>query len=156
MKRFNFLNLSNAGCLLITNHDLTPAHAYKVVKFRKALGAALKDIDRDLEGIRKDVGIEDAAAFDKELFELRDRKERTPEEETRLAGMEVKLRRFLDLRGEMLDEEAELDCKALPYEEWHRLQNENRAVEVNGQPRDVLSGYVEDALEGVLWAPPEE
>jgi hypothetical protein len=70
--------------------------------------------------------------------------------------MEAALKRFIDLRTQMMDEEVTLDCKTLPYTEWHKLQNENKDKDVNGRKTDVLSGYVEDLLEGVLWTAPEE
>lgn len=154
MKRFELINLSHAGVLDITNHDLSPAHAYKVVKFRKALRDALEAIDRDIEAVRKDVGITDPAAFDAELMELRKAEGRSPEQQVRLDEMEATLRRFLELRGQLFDEDVKLDCKTIPYGQWHALQNENRARLVNGKETDVLSGPVEDMLEGVLWAAP--
>lgn len=156
MKRFELINLSHAGVLEITNHDLSPAHAYKIVKFRKSLREALEAIDRDIEVVRKDVGITDPAAFDAELMELRKTEDRSPEQQARLDEMEATLRRFMELRAQLFEEEVTLDCKTIPYEQWHVLQNENRARMVNGKEMDVLSGHVEDVLEGVLWKAPEE
>jgi hypothetical protein len=154
MKKSDLLTLARIGVQNITNHSLDPAHAYKVVKFRKELNAALEALGKDEEALRKDAGIEDAAAFDDELKALRDNNERTEEQNKRLEEMEAQLKRFIDLRVEMLKEEAVIDCKTMPYAEWHKLQNENR--EFGPQKLDILSGYVEDILEGVLWAAPEE
>jgi ABC-type nitrate/sulfonate/bicarbonate transport system substrate-binding protein len=156
MKKAMLLFLANSGVLAITNHDLDPAHAYKVVKFRKALSNALDTMAKDEDELRKDAGIPDAAAFDNELHELRNTKDRTEVQTVRLDEMEAALKRFIDLRAQMMDEEVTLDCKALPYTEWHKLQNENKEKDVNGRKTDVLSGYVEDLLEGVLWIAPEE
>lgn len=150
MKKIEIVSLANAGVQVITNHDLSPEHAYKVVKFRKALASAYEAIGKDEEAIRKDAGIDDPKAFDDELTALRESKS----DPKRLAEMEARLKRFLELRGEMLKEEVTLDCKTLPYAEWHKLQCENKAV---GEKKvDLLSGWVEDVLEGVLWKAPEE
>ncbi len=156
MKKATLPVLANAGVLAITNHDLDPAHAYKVVKFRKALFNALNALTKDEDELRKDAGIEDAYAFDKELHELRNKKDRSEAQEAKLNEMEATLKRFIDLRAQMMDEDLVLDCKTLPYAEWHKLQCENKEKDVNGKKTDILSGYVEDVLEGVLWIAPEE
>lgn len=150
MKKQTIIVLANAGIAAMTNHSLAPEYAYKVVKFRKALNAALEAIGKDEETIRKDAGIDDPQAFDKELMELRESKSNPK----RLEEMEGQLKRFNELRMEMLKEEVELDCKTLPYAEWHKLQCENK--EVGEDKRDLLSGWVEDVLEGVLWVAPED
>lgn len=150
MKKSEIILLVNAGVQAITNHDLSTEHAYKVVKFRKAINNAYEAIAKDEETLRKDAGIEDPQAFDKELKELRESKA----DEKRLAELEAQLKRFLELRNEMIKEDVNLDTKTMPYEAWHTLQNENKAV---GEPkRDLLSGFVEDLLEGILWEAPEE
>jgi len=154
MKKRDIILLANLGVTNITNHDLEPANAYKVVKFRKELNAALEALGKDEEALRKDAGIEDAQAFDDELKALRDNNERTEEQNKRLEEMEAQLKRFVDLRAEWLNEDVVLACNTMPYAEWHKLQNENK--EFGPQKLDILSGYVEDTLEGVLWAAPEE
>ena len=154
MKKSDIIILAKIGVQYITNHSLDPAHAYKVVKFRKELTAALEAIGKEEEALRKDAGIEDAKAFDDELKALRDNKGRNEEQNKKLDEMEAKLKRFIDLQAEMQKEEVELACKAMPYAEWHKLQNENK--EFGQQKIDILSGYVEDMLEGVLWEAPEE
>ncbi len=157
MKKQDIVRIVRAGCLDISNHSLNTAHAYKVVKFRKSLRAAVRSIDEDTENCRQDAGIKDASAFDKELFELRKNKERGAEQQERLNEMEDALRRFHGLREQMLEEEIEFDgVKALPYEEWRLLQDENKEKEINGRKVDILSGEIEDLLEGVLWTAPEE
>lgn len=156
MKKGELIFLVNSGVQIITNHELEPAHAYKVVKFRKAVAKAFDALAKDEEAIRTDAGIPDAAAFDKELKELREAEYRTEVQQARLDEMEAAIKRFLDLRSELMDEELALDCKALPYEEWHKLQNENKNKEINGVKVDILSGYVEDILEDILWIAPKE
>lgn len=156
MKKKDIFNLYVGGILSITNHTLDVKHAYKVVKFRKSLSDAFEGIGKDEEAIRKDLGIDKPEEFDKELNDLRKIENRTDEQNARLDEMEAKAKRFWELRAEMLNEEVNLDVKALPYEEWFKLQNENKDKEINGKKIDLLSGYTEVALEGVLWAAPEE
>ncbi len=153
MKKQTIIMLANAGVQSITNHTLDAAQAYKVVKFRKAFNAALEAISEDEKGLLKEAGIEDAPSFNKELDELR-KANRTPEQEDKYKEMTEKVKRYNELHAEMLQEEVTLDCKALPYEEWHKLQNENK--EVGDKKVDLLSGFVEDMLEGILWTAPEE
>lgn len=156
MKKSDAILLVNLGILNATNHTLSVEHAYKVVKFRKALNAALEDISKEEEALRKDAGIEDAEAFDGKLAELRKAESPTKEQKKELEGLENQLRRFVDLRNEMLKQELPLDVKAMPYEEWRKLQAENKEKDFNGAKRDLFSGYAEDVLEGVLWTAPEE
>ena len=56
----------------------------------------------------------------------------------------------------MLAEEVTLTAKTMPYEVWHQLQVENSKKVIDGKEVDILSGYVEDLLEGVLWEAPKE
>ena len=157
MKKIAVINLLNLGFGQVTNHTLPVEHAYKVVKMRKALASAFEAIQKDEEAIRKDAGIENPEEFDKELKELRETEKRTPEQETKLKEMDGKLNRFLALRSEMLDEDITLDgVKAMPYDAWHSLQKENAEKEFNGKKLDLLSGYAEDTLEGVLWEAPKD
>lgn len=153
MKKQTIIMLANAGVQSITNHTLDAAQAYKVVKFRKAFNAALEAIGEDEKALLKEAGIDDAPSFNKELDELR-KANRTPEQEDKYKEMTEKVKRYNELHAEMLQEEASIDCKALPYEEWHKLQNENK--EVGDKKVDLLAGWVEDMLEGCLWVAPEE
>lgn len=157
MKKVDVLNILNLGFGQVTNHTLPVEHAYKVVKMRKALSNAFESIQKDEEAIRKDAGIENPEEFDKELKNLRETEKRTPEQEGKLKEMNEKLSRFLALRSEMLNEDITLEgVKTMPYDAWHELQKENAEKEFNGKKLDLLSGYVEDTLEGVLWEAPKE
>lgn len=153
MKKQTLIVLANAGIQSITNHTLDAAQAYKVVKFRKSFNAAIDAIAEDEKALLKEAGIEDAPAFNKELEDLR-KADRTHEQEEKFKEMTEKVARYNELHAEMLQEEVTLDCKALPYAEWHKLQNENK--EMGERKLDLLSGYVEDVLEGILWAAPKE
>lgn len=153
MKKQTLIVLANAGIQSMTNHSLDTAQAYKVVKFRKAFNAALDAIAEDQKALLKEAGIEDSVAFNQEMDELR-KANRTPEQDAKLKEMEAKVKRYNEMNLELLKEEVTLDCKAMPYEDWRKLQNENK--EVGDKKVDLLSGYVEDVLEGVLWVAPDD
>ena len=70
--------------------------------------------------------------------------------------MEKTISEIHGLQGELKNEDVAIDVKAMPYDVWHDLQNENKAVNIFGKTVDVLSGDVEEILEGILWVDPEE
>lgn len=156
MTKQELLTINNFGIANITNHTLEPAQAYKVVKFRKALSGAIDAYVESEKAILKDAGIDDGQAFDNELVELRKAAKPSKEQKARLEEMEAKLKRYNELRAELLKEEVKLDCKTMPYDAWHQLRSENKDVEINGKKIDLLPNFIEDILEGVLWEAPKE
>jgi hypothetical protein len=151
MNKADIINLVNAGVPGITNLTLDGKHAYKVLKFRRALLAVHGQIRDEFSAIFKEADIEDPQAFDKERNELRALSSRTTEQEARLAELDKTFVRYKELEGEMLKEEVKLDCVPMPYEDFHALQRENEKT-----CPAIAHGYVEDVLEGVLWTAPEE
>lgn len=146
MKTIDIITLANAGILAITANDLDAAHAYKVLKFKKAVKKAFESIMESEREILKEAGIEDAAAFDKERKELIE----SGSNPKRLEEMNKQLSRVLELRSNLYKEDVELDCKTIPFEQFHALQCENKDLE-----RKPLNAF-EDLLEGVLWEAPNE
>lgn len=146
MKTIDILNLANAGILSITANDLDAAHAYKVLKFKKAVKKAFEGIMESELEILKEAGIEDAAAFDKERKELIE----SGGNPKRLEEMNKQLSRVLELRANLYKEDVELDCKAIPFEQFHALQCENK--DLDHKPLNTF----EDLLEGVLWEAPND
>ena len=146
MKTIDILNLANAGILSITANDLDAAHAYKVLKFKKAVKKAFESIMESEQEILKEAGIEDAVAFDKERKELIE----SGSNPKRLEEMNKQLSRVLELRGNLYKEDVELDCKAIPFEQFHALQCENK--DLDHKPLNTF----EDLLEGVLWEAPND
>lgn len=146
MKTIDILNLANAGILSITANDLDAAHAYKVLKFKKAIKKAFESIMESEQEILKEAGIEDAVAFDKERKELIE----SGSDKKRLEELNKQLSRVLELRGNLYKEDVELDCKAIPFEQFHALQCENK--DLDHKPLNTF----EDLLEGVLWEAPNE
>lgn len=151
MNKADIINLVNAGVPGITNLTLDGKHAYKVLKFRRALLAVHGQLRDEFSAIFKEAGIEDPQAFDKERNELHAISPRTPDEEKRMAELDAIFARYKELEGEMLKEEVKLDCVPMPYEDFHALQKENEKI-----CPALAHGYIEDVLEGVLWTAPEE
>ena len=146
MKNIDILNLVNSGILYISANELDSTQAYKVIKFKKEIKNALNAIVESEKDILKEAGIEDGMAFDKEREELM----KSNSNPKRIEEMNKQYARFAELRNSLYDEEVKIDCKALPFEQYHELQKENK--ELKGKPLNVF----EDLLEGLLWVAPEE
>lgn len=156
MKKSDIIAMVNAGLLYATQHELSTAHSYKVFKLKSEVRKAFDAIGEAEEALRKDCGIEDGAAFDRRLTELRNLTERTAKEQKELDEMNKTLKGYIEQQLLLHAEEVTLDVKAMPYEEWVRLQNENKAKDINGKTYDIFSGYMEELLFGVLWSEPVE
>ena len=157
MKNSDVVYLVNSGVQLTTGHSLSNASAYKAFKFRKVLSSILNSVSEGEKGLLTEVGIEDASKFDERLAVLRATEKPTEEEVKELETMQAQLEKYSGLRDQLYSEEADLSSvKAMNYDDWRKLQNENKEVEVNGVKKDVFSGKVEELLEGVLWEGLEE
>ena len=155
MKNSDVVYLVNSGVQLTTGHSLSNASAYKAFKFRKVISSVLNSVSEGEKGLLTEVGIEDASKFDERLAVLRATEKPTEEEVKELETMQAQLEKYSGLRDQLYSEEADLSSvKAMNYDDWRKLQNENREVEVNGVKKDVFSGKVEELLEGVLWTEP--
>ena len=143
MNKADIINLVHAGVPGITNLTLDGKHAYKVLKFRRALLAVHGQIRDEFSAIFKEAGIEDPQAFDKELAELREKAKPYTD-----AGKEIPA----EIGGRLMKIEATFArYKALEGEDFHALQKENEKI-----CPALAHGYVEDVLEGVLWTAPED
>ncbi len=157
MKKSDIIAMVNGGLLNATQHELGTAHSYKVFKLKSEVRKVNQKIADDEEALRKENGIEDAAAFDERLNVLRGLKSRTTDEEKELADMLKKMDGYFAQRELLLDEEVTLDgIKKIPYEAWRTLQDENREVDFMGHKTDVFSGLTEDVLFGILWEAPAD
>lgn len=147
MKNFQILAITDAGITAITANDLDASHAYKVVKFKRAISKAVSAIADAERSLLKEVKVEDIDAFNKERKELKE----SGKNAKRLEEMDKTLSRFNELKTALYNEEADLsEVKAIPFEQFHLLQRENR--EIPGKPLNTF----EEVLEGVLWSAPEE
>ena len=155
MRNSDVIYLINCGVQMTTNHSLSNASAYKAFKFRKILSNILNTISESEKNLLKEVGIEDATKFDERLSTLRVLEKPSKKESKELEDMQAQLEKYSGLRDQLYNEEADLSSvKAMNYDDWRKLQNENKEVEVNGVKKDVFSGKVEELLEGVLWTEP--
>ena len=148
MKNADIVALVNGGIQNITALTLPAAQSYKVYKFKRAIEAAYNAIVDAQKDILKQAGIEDLQEFQKRYKELSELKERTSEEQAELDGLVKKDEDAGKLVQELYGDTTSLDVKAMPYEDWHNLQAENKDVK--------LLTYLEHTLEGVLWLAPEE
>ena len=148
MKNADIVSLVNGGIQNITALTLPAAQSYKVYKFKRAIDAAYNAIVDAQKDILKQAGIEDLQEFQKRHKELSDIKERTSEEQAELDSLVKKDEDAGKLVQELYGDTTNLDVKAMPYEDWHNLQAENKDVK--------LLTYLEPMLEGVLWTAPEE
>ena len=148
MKNADIVTLVNGGIQNITALTLPAAQSYKVYKFKRAIEAAYNAIVASHKDILKQAGIEDLQEFQKRYKELSDIKERTSEEQAELDSLVKKDKDAGKLVQELYGDTTNLDVKAMPYEDWHNLQAENKDVK--------LLTYLEPMLEGVLWTAPEE
>ena len=148
MKNADIVALMNGGIQNITSVTLPSSQAYKVYKFKRAIEVAYNSIVDSQKGILKQVGIEDLQEFQKRYKELSDIKERTSDEQSEFESLVKKDNDAGKLVQELYGDTTNLDVKALPYEDWHNLQAENKDVK--------LLTYLEPMLEGVLWTAPEE
>lgn len=130
--------LINSGLLGTTEHDVPAKDAYKVYKFRKAVGKAYNELAEKEKDFPKEAGVEEG-------------KEPTEEQNKRIS----------ELRLEMLNDESDLgDIKTIPFESFHALAAENKRTPYRGQGEETL--YIdffrvfEERLEGVLWKEEEE
>ena len=148
MKNADIVALVNGGIQNITALTLPAAQSYKVYKFKRAIEAAYNAIVDAQKDILKQAGIENLQEFQKRHKELSELKERTSEEQAELDGLVKKDEDAGKLVQELYGDTTSLDVKAMPYEDWHNLQAENKDVK--------LLTYLEPMLEGVLWTAPEE
>lgn len=151
LKNYQVLDLLNAGFIEVTALTLAPAHAFKVGKFRRAIIASYQATQEERKAIIKDFGIEDTQAFDKESQEIfKGEDEAKKKERIELLG---KLNAQVN---ELMQEDAKVEAKAIPFEEWLKLRKENSSREINGKTQDIIPNHIEDLLLDILWNEPNE
>lgn len=152
MKNIDIINLRDRGLLDLSGHCLLPDESYGLVKFRLSFRKALEKISAAEVELLGVVSIDDPVAFDQELKSLRGNPSRSELQNIQLVGMEDRIEQYSELRSKLMSEEApELFALKLPYDKWKKLQDENCHY-----GKDSLSGWAEDALEGIMWVAPEE
>ena len=149
LKNFEIENLVNAGVLTLTTNTLSSADAYAVFKFRKAVRGAAAALEESRREALVEAGIEDGVAFEKRRQELAAIAEPTEEQKAELAALNDKFNKFTELMKALYDDDVELPTiKPISFNAWHTLIAENKTSRINA--------YIEELLENVLWAEPEE
>jgi len=155
MKNLDILVMINSGISNITNYDLSAANAYKVMKFRNLVTKKFDEIQEQEKKLLADAGIDDPQGFDARFKELREKENRTEEENKEFAEYTDKYNAWVKARTDMLNSDVELEgVKTISFEDWHNLRKENRPSDANKV--DPLNNYVESILENVLWKAPED
>lgn len=135
------LNLMMSGVMSVTVHTLSPEYSYSVFLFKKKIRAAFQDLQESERDILGTLGIKD-------IQELQSESEAT-------------IGTYKEMCQRLYAETVPMDyIKALPYDEWRKLQDENKAISVQFRGKnitvDIFSGYLEEILENILWEAPTE
>lgn len=128
MKNYEIILLAQRNALKLDTTTLDSAHAYKVLKFRRAVQEAFKKLQE----------------AEKDLIE---QCKLTLDDKGMIQGEEESRKKFTEMQAELYKDEVAVETKTLPYEQWHELQKANKQL---------VDANVEDTLEGVLWVAPEE
>ena len=153
MKYFEINELVNANIMGLTSHSLTATAAYAVTQFKREIKRLMEELQSKNEGLVKEVEIEDGQSFDTRRKELADKTDRTKEEEKELEGMDKKMNRLVELRTVLYNEECEVKCKPMSFDDWRALKEENKEIKIGNY--ELLEVW-ELNLEGVMWKAPEE
>ena len=140
------------GLMGISSRSLDLAHAYKVVSFKTKLKNAYNEYNDRREQLAKDCGIEDGNSFAKRMNQLASIVERTEAEDKEFKEMVAKNEQFNGMFEKLMADTYEIEPKVMPYEEWRKLQEENKEVKIG---KFELLAQFEISLEGILWKAPE-
>ena len=158
MKKVDIITLVNCGILSMTAHDLKPAQAYKTFKLKKEVEKAFKDIQEEQKGIREDNGLTDELENKVRgiIEKLNMRSSVTEEEKQEVLAHNELQRKVSSLYREANKVDVTLDIKPIPYEDWRKLQEENRHKVIGEKEYDILGGEAEIILEAIFWEEPKE
>lgn len=140
------------GMMGLSSRSLDLAHAYKVVSFKTKLKNAYHEFNDRKEQLAKEAGIEDGNEFAKRMNELAAKNQRTESEEQEFKEMIAKNEKFNGLFDKLLEDYIDIEPKVMPYEEWRKLQEENKELKFG---KFEMLAQFETALEGILWKAPE-
>lgn len=163
LKFDDIVTLANVGLVKATSHTLSPMSAYILTRFKAEVDRLAKDYAERYNALPKEVGIEDTEAFDARQKELKEKKKRTQEEEKEWGEMMDKLVKLQGMRNALSNDNAEINIKPMPWEEWFKLKQENKDLTVsiyddkgNEIDKRELFDFIELVGEGVIWTAPIE
>ena len=156
MKKLDIIKLYKAGIIEVSAHTLSAAHAYKVFRLKREVEKAYKAIEEDQEklmdgeGLTRELRERIADIFGKESNMVTDADKAAVKE---YQAIQRKVEKLFEEQGK---EEVSLDIKTIPYNEWRKLQDENKAKKINDKEVDILAGIAEIILAEVFWVEPIE
>lgn len=130
MKNSIIVALTEGPFMQASANTLGVEHAYKVIKIKSAIRKAAQAIIDQREAIVKEY-----------LTDEERQKLGTPDGEQ----LKEKVEKASQCIANLLDEETDIECKSLPFAEWHKFCAEN----------SLKLGVLELELEGTLWEAPE-
>ena len=156
MKKIDIIKLYKAGIIEVSAHTLSAAHAYKVFKMKREVEKAHKAIEEDQEKIMEEVGL--TKGFREKIADIFGKEANLVTDADKAAVKEYQAlqRKVEKLFEEQSKEDVSLDIKTIPYNEWRKLQDENKAKKINDKEVDILAGIAEIILAEVFWTEPTE
>lgn len=131
MKNSIIVVLAEGPFMQASANTLSVEHAYKVIKIKSAIRKAAQTIIEQREAIVKEY-----------LTDEERQKLGTPDGEQ----LKEKVEKASQCIANLLVEETDIECKSLPFAEWHKFCAEN----------SLKLGALELELEGIMWNPPAE
>lgn len=130
MKNSIIVALAEGPFMQASANTLGVEHAYKVIKMKSTIRKAAQTIIEQREAIVKEY-----------LTDEERQKLGTPDGEQ----LREKVEKASQCVANLLNEETDINCKPLPFAEWHKFCAEN----------SLKLGALELELEGTLWEAPE-
>lgn len=115
-----------AGGARITAISLGSDDAFQAIRFRREIKRAFEKLREEELALATECGLK-------------------PGKEEPLSGTKEEMSRFREMQHSLLEESSELEARAIPYEAWHKLKQENHIL---GDQE------IEDALSNVFWMEP--
>lgn len=129
LKNELIIALAQSGAATLTANSLCAKSAYAVIKFRREIKRAFGAIQEEEKELIASCGLEIADGGV-------------------IVGPDERKDNFANLRSSLCQDLTEVaDLPSIPFDDWHELKKENKWL---------ASPVIEDALEGVLWAAPED
>ncbi|MBP5712408.1 MAG: hypothetical protein J6W77_05340 [Prevotella sp.] len=163
MFRFDdIITLADVGVMKATSHTLSVQGAYTLTRFKAEVTRLTKEHQMRYGELLREVGIEDAAAFDAHHAEL-NAKKRTKDEQKEWEDDNDKIARLAGMAKALNNDEVTINCRPMSFEDWFNLKQENKELFVHmyndkGEEIDKreLFDFIEILGENILWKAPEE
>jgi hypothetical protein len=158
MRKSDIQKLINCGIVSMTAHDLAPMHAYKAFNLKRKVEKINEDIVEEQKKLAEQYGLTDELKekVQKIITKAQKNEALSADETKTLEQYNGIIQTVEQMIVESLKEDVELDVKTIPYEEWRKLQAENRAKKIGEKEVDILGGIAELILADVFWREPEE